>query len=241
MPSTRRIAAPNPTDVATRAKPARRLGATRPDRFLFDGIDWPNYTRLLRVFESQRLRTTYDNGAFEIMSPSFEHELFKVILGRMVEVCAEESKSKLVHAGSMTLRLQPKKRGLEPDECYWIASAAAVAGRLHLDPAVDPPPDLAIEVEVTSQLLDRLSVYAALGVREVWRHSTKDFTILHLSPDGTYETAEASLSFPWLKAKVVRARITQYTGQDKLEFIAGWRDIVRSLLPTKPPRKSASR
>lgn len=184
---------------------------------------------MLRVFESQRLRTTYIDGSFEILSPSFEHELYKGILGRMVEVCAEESKSRLVHAGSVTLRLQPKKRGLEPDECFWITNAAAVSGRLHLDPAIDPPPDLAIEVDITSRVLDRLSVYAALGVREVWRHSTKGFTILHLCPSGTYEPANASLSFPWLRAEVVKSRIAEYTGQDKLEFIAGWRDIVHTL------------
>lgn len=240
MPPTNRVAVPRTARVRREGGP-RSSRAAHPARFVFDGVDWSDYSRLLRVFERQRLRTTYDDGVFEIMSPSSEHEFFKGILCRMVEVCAEETKSRLIHAGSMTLRLPRKRRGLEPDECFWIAQAAAVSGRLHIDPATDPPPDLAVEVDITSHVLDRLSVYASLGVRELWRRTRNDFAFLVLDASGEYRAAETSPSFAWLKSEFVKQHLAQYTGQDKLEFIAAWRDAVRQLLSPKHPRKPPSR
>src|SRR4051812_48635155 len=87
----------------------------------------------------------------------------------MVDALSEELGIPVVAGGTVTMTRRRKQRGLEPDNCYWIANAAAVASLRRIDLRRDPPPDLVIEVDVTSSSLDRMGIYAALGIAEVWR------------------------------------------------------------------------
>lgn len=210
--------------------PATR--ARRPSRFVFDRIGWADYTRMLRICDRQGLRTTYIAGRLEVMSPSFEHEFLSRILARMVEVCVEETGVDIACGGGATLRRKLQRRGLEPDDCFWIASLPAIEGRLNLDLETDPPPDLAIEVEITSPILDRMEVYSALGIPEIWRRSRTEFEVLGLDNAGRYTRRERSLSFPWLPAKEIAAAITSFTGPGRMEFLREWREIVRRCLST---------
>jgi Uma2 family endonuclease len=107
------------------------------------------------------------------------------------------------HSGrSTTFRREAKKRGLEPDECYWIQNEPRMRSRKELDPERDPPPDLAIEVDITSSSLDRMSIYADFGVPEVWRFDGEVFAI-HLLHEGKYEPGECSVALPALPPDVV--------------------------------------
>src|SRR5262249_36748647 len=134
------------------------------------GIDWQTYLRLLRAFaERPGIRLAYDRGELEMMAPLLEHDGDSWFLGDMVFVLTEELGLPLKRGGSTTLRRRKRQRGIEADACYWIASASQMAGRRRLDLRTDPPPDLAIETDVTHSSMDRLSIYAALGVPEVWR------------------------------------------------------------------------
>src|SRR6266852_3756938 len=134
------------------------------------GVDWQTYSRLLHVFaERPGFHLTYDRGELEIMSPRLEHDDDASILGDLVFVLTEELGLPLKRGGSTTMRRRLKQRGIEADECFWIANAHRMAGRRHLDLRRDPPPDLAIEVDVTRSSLDRFGIYAALKVPEVWR------------------------------------------------------------------------
>jgi Uma2 family endonuclease len=155
------------------------------------------YSRLLRVFaERPGIRLTYDRGRLEIMSPLLEHEDDARFLGRLVAVLTEELGLPLRSGGSTTLRRQLRERGIEADESFWIANAARMKGRRRLNLRTDPPPDLAIEVEVTHCALDRLTIYAALGVPEVWQ-LRKDLLQFHvLGADGAFLMAEHSRTFP---------------------------------------------
>jgi Uma2 family endonuclease len=118
------------------------------------------------------------------------------LLGVMVFVLTEELGLPLKHGGSTTLRRKLKQRGIEADECFWIANAHRMAGRRRLDLRTDPPPDLAIEVDVTHSSLNRFAIYAALGLPEVWRvdGNTMSFYVLGTGP--TYTTAAVSPTFP---------------------------------------------
>src|SRR5207302_1055731 len=132
----------------------------------------------------------------EIMSPLLEHDNDGQFLGRLIVALTEELGLPIKGGGSVTMRRRRRRRGIEADECFWIANAARMAGRRRLDLRTDPPPDLAIEVDVTHSSLDRLAVYAALGVPEVWRLD-RDALIFHvLNARGAYESAAASRSFP---------------------------------------------
>jgi Uma2 family endonuclease len=101
-------------------------------------------------------------------------------------------------SGSTTFRRRIRERGLEPDECFHIRNFKKVVGPRNLDLRRDPPPDLAIEVEISRSALDRMGIYAALGVPEVWRCDGETLTVWRLRDDGTYEPCDRSLSFPSL-------------------------------------------
>jgi len=167
------------------------------DSLLLEDVDWRMYGRLLRVFaERPGIRLTYDQGRLEIMSPLLEHEDDARFLGRLVGALTEELGLPLRSGGSTTLRRQLRQRGIEADECFWIVSAPRLKGRRRLDLRTDPPPDLVIEVEVTHSALDRLAIYAALGVPEVWRLHRNVLRFHVLGADGTYASAKSSHAFP---------------------------------------------
>jgi hypothetical protein len=129
------------------------------------------------------------------MSPLLGHERGADFLGQLVVVLTEEMGLPCLGGGSTTLKRRRYHRGLEPDRCYWIANELAIRGKGRLDLGVDPPPDLAIEVDLTSSSLDRLGIYAALGVPEVWRLES-GILMFHLLAAGKYSPGSHSRSFP---------------------------------------------
>jgi Uma2 family endonuclease len=162
-------------------------------------VDWQTYSRLLRIFaERPRIRLAYDRGELEIMVPHLEHDDDEQILGDLVFILTEELGLPLKRGGSTTLRRRKRQRGIEADACFWIANAARMQGRRRLDLRTDPPPDLAIEVDVTHSSLDRMSIYAALGVPEIWRLEGDVLTFSVLDEQGHYQSAAASHAFPLL-------------------------------------------
>ncbi|HZU38362.1 MAG TPA: Uma2 family endonuclease [Gemmataceae bacterium] len=201
---------------------------------VLDDIDWGMYTQLLRAFRQKRgFRLTYDRGTLEIMSPLWEHEKPASILGTFVEVLLQELQMPYEPGGSVTLRRRRKSRGLEPDKCYWIASADQLKGKTHLDLRVDPPPDLAIELDVTHSSLDRMSIYAALGVPEVWRVTDKKLTF-NILDAATYQTRSHSLSFPRLASADLAPFLAQVGQTGTATLVAQFRDWVRQVLLHRP-------
>ena len=178
---------------------------SRPGQFLLlEGIDWRTYSRLLRTFaEWPKLRLTYDRGRLEMMSPLLEHDDDGRFLGRMVGVLTEELGLPLKAGGTTTMRQQLRRRGIEADESFWIANAERMKGRRRLDLRKDPPPDLAIEVDVSCGSLDRLAIYAALRVPEVWRLEGDDLRFYVLGPKGKYELSEHSRAFPMITPAIL--------------------------------------
>jgi Uma2 family endonuclease len=162
-------------------------------------VDWRTYSRFLRLFENRPgYRLTYDRGELEIMSPSFVHDSADRILFRMVVTLTEELGLPIKEGGSVTMRRRKKRRGLESDDCFWIANAARMAGKEKLDLRTDPPPDLAIEVDATHSSLDRMGIYQALHVPEIWRFEGDTLTFNVLNASGAYEIVPRSRTFPWI-------------------------------------------
>src|SRR5207248_155869 len=141
----------------------------------------------------------------EIMSPLLKHEIYADLLGRFVIVLTEELGLPIQAGGATTLRRRRKRRGLEPDRSWWIAHAKDMQGRLDLDLKRDPPPDLAVEIDVTHSSLDRMSIYAKLGVPEVWRFEGGRLEVYLLAGDGHYAQSAHSPTFPSIPvAELVR-------------------------------------
>jgi Uma2 family endonuclease len=178
------------------------------EHIILKGIHWETYQSLVRDLETQpSKRLTYDNGALEIRMPLPPHERYKKWLGRLVEIVTEELGIEIASLGSCTWSREDLRKGLEPDECYYIQNEAAVRGKETITLSVDPPPDLAIEVDSTSSSLDRMGIYAALGVPEVWRYDFKVMTFWVLV-DGEYVSRETSIALPLVTATAVQVLLS---------------------------------
>lgn len=171
-----------------------------PDRVLLENISWQTYQSLLKDFEQQpAMRLTYDQGRLEIKMPLDPHESYKKLLGQLVEALTEELGIEVRSLGSRTCDRKDLARGLEPDQCYYIQNEQAVWDKAQIDLAVDSPPDLAIEIDMSSSSLNRLSIYADLGVPEVWRYDGSVLTIYRLEAQN-YQPCDRSFAFPQLTA-----------------------------------------
>lgn len=138
------------------------------ERFVLN-TDWRGYSKILDAIGEGHVRVTYDSGRLELLSPSPEHEMTKSLLSRLVEILLDEGGTGYLLGGSITFRRKGLDKGLEPDECFWLASRQAMIGVKRWNPRIHPPPDLAVEIEVTQSAVSRLPIFAALGVPEVWR------------------------------------------------------------------------
>ena len=170
----------------------------RADRVVLYNISWQQFENLLQdLGESRAARIAYDNGNLEIMTPLPEHEYYKKSFSIAIEDIALELDLKYESYGSTTWKQQSLMAGLEPDDCFYFQNEAAIRGKLDLDLNQDPPPDLALEIDVTSKSLNRFPIYARLGVPEVWCYDSGELKI-YLLQNGEYIESETSLVFPSL-------------------------------------------
>jgi Uma2 family endonuclease len=213
--------------IVPEVKMATGLRAPDEQQFVLYDVPWNRYTRLLRALEDRHVRLTYDQGTLELMSLSYEHERCSHLLGRFVDTLTEELNIAVQGGGSTTFRRRARRRGLEPDRCYWIANEPRVRGKDKIDLRRDPPPDLAIEVEISRSALDRLAIYASLGVPEVWRYDGRWLQVHVLGADGKYEVSQQSLNFPLLPLKAVSLFLQRRKRMDETSLIRSFRAWVR--------------
>lgn len=119
------------------------------ERLTLYDMSWENYETLLNLLGDRPIRATYSQGVVELMILSYQHERYKKLLARFVETLTEELDIAIAGGGSTTFKRQDLERGLEPDECFYIEHEPNVRGKQALDLAQDPPPDLAIEVDIS--------------------------------------------------------------------------------------------
>jgi Uma2 family endonuclease len=172
--------------------------APEPGRcVLLDGIDWPTYEAIgTALLNRANIRLTYDRGSLEIMTLSPEHERLRVLFGHLVQVLAEEANIPMAGFGSTTYKSDVLEKGLEPDQCYYHANYARVRGLRRIDLSRDPPPDLAVEIDVTRSSLNRMAIYERLGVPELWRFDGERLHVYRRNATGVYEPCAASSTFP---------------------------------------------
>lgn len=183
---------------------------------VISGVTWDEYLKLLEWVGDRHLKVTYDGFSVELMSASLKHDSGEWELGRMVEQVCFTLGIRFKPAGSTTLKSEVAEKGLEPDLSYWIQNAEAVRGITEMNLALVPPPDLAIEVEVSRTVLDRLAIYSALGVPEVWRLGKRRVVVLLLGEDGQYRPSETSRCLPMLPMDSLSEWLVR--GQEVEEF-----------------------
>lgn len=221
---------------------AKPRPATDGQRFVLYSVGWEGYQTLLKLVGDRPIRLTYDRGNLELRSPGCEHERQKSRLGFAVEAVAEELDIPLVAAGSTTFHREDKDRGLEPDECYYLTSAGRVHDWNHVNLAIDPPPDLAIEIEITRSALDRQGIYAALGIPEVWRFDGTALVVLLLRAEGTYAPSETSAAFPFLPMAEVARFLREHDPRNDTRWGRAFREWVRAeVVPRYPGQAGGER
>jgi Uma2 family endonuclease len=175
-------------------------------RLTLHEVAWEEYERLIgRRTDSSRVRISYDLGNIEIISPSAKHEKYTNLIHDLVLMLGDELEQDILSYGSVTLKLQSRKKGAEGDNCFYIKNAGRMTGMDQVDLATDPAPDLVIEVDVMNESSAKLEIYAAMGVPEIWRYDGAVLRIFGLS-DQTYVRLSESLAFPFLSAE----RITEF-------------------------------
>ena len=203
------------------------------ERVVATGISWDEYVWLCEhrdQSDRQGVRIRYDRGRIELMAPSLLHEKPLDRLKDVVKVLCEELDLPCLAVGTTTLRRADLLRGLEPDGCFYLTNAPIVVGRDVLDLSAVPPPDLAIEVDVTNSSVRQQPIYADLRVPELWRHDAGVVTFLALGPGGYTETA-ASLAFPSVTDAAVMRLLVDGAADLDVPFIRRSRQWVRTLSP----------
>jgi Uma2 family endonuclease len=197
-------------------------------------INWKSYECLLENYEdSSAPRLAYDRGTLEIMSPLIPHEETNRALATIVERIAQEWRISFRNLGSTTFKRSDLSRGFEPDTCFYFANRNRIAGRNTIDlDGGDPPPDLVIEVDVTSSSVNKLSILAALGVPEVWQVVEEVVTILTLV-DGAYTIRENSLALPNLSQSTLNTLLQRRQTIDILDWLTSIHEWARQSIP--PP------
>jgi Uma2 family endonuclease len=211
-------------------------------RILLHNVSWSTYEALLKEIDGPAIRLTYDRGTLEIMTLSHGHESYTALLGRFIDTLTEELNIPLHSGRSTTFERDVKKRGLEPDECYWIQNEPLMRGKKEFDIDSDPPPDLAVEVDITSSSLDRLAIYAVLGVPEVWRFDGESLRVYRMKANGKYEPCDRSPTFPYLELADVVRFLRDSDTQDETSLVRAFRAWVRErLLPLQEGAETAPR
>ncbi len=166
-------------------------------QLILEDVSWDTYGRLLAdTGPERRKRLTYDDGTLQIVVPSWRRERPNCLLESIMGALTDEWAMDMTPCGSMTVLRADLRKGFEADSCFYIHNAGLMRRRKdELDFAVDPPPDLVIDVQVTRDSVQRLPIFAAFGVPEVWRYD-QDRAAIYVLDGGTYVEAGSALLAP---------------------------------------------
>ena len=199
---------------------------------VFSHVSWEDYEDVLDdLGHRPGLRVAYDEGTLEIMTVSSEHEDYTDFILSIARVLAEELDIKLETRGSTTWKRKKHQKGLEPDTCFYIANAERIIGKGKLDLEIDPPPDVAVEVEITKESLSKFPIYATLGVPEIWRYDGKQVQMYELTQDHRYIEIAESRFFPALIASLVTDSIELSKTVGQTDALKAFRQQIRARKP----------
>jgi Uma2 family endonuclease len=191
-------------------------------------VEWDEYEQLLREFDERPgIRLAYDHGRLEIMTLSPEHERIAALFPALILVLAEACGLNYLSLKSTTMRQRKKSRGLESDDCFYFRDFKRISGKKTLDLNVDPPPDLAIEVDVTSGSLGKFSIYASIGIAELWRYDRQGVQFFGLTEEQYTEIGHSRV-FPFLIPDVVLRFLRKGEAEGTVPMVKGFRVWVRA-------------
>jgi Uma2 family endonuclease len=197
------------------------------EKHIYYGVSWDTYLQLLEELgDESNARLTFNRGVLEIMSPKRLHEQVTRLVDMIVTFLAYELGLNVDNCGAMTLRVESAQRGGAPDSCFYIAHEAAVRGVEEINLQVHPPPDLVLEVDITSPSLDKFSLYLTARVPEVWRYDGSQMNFYVIAGE-RYECASESQCFQHLSA----AMLQRYINIGREQGSAAMLQTVKSEIP----------
>ena len=204
----------------------RQLRIQPGQQLLLEDVSWQQFENILaELGEHRAARISYSHGFLEIMVPLPEHEKAKEIIGDMIKILLEAKQIAFESLGSTTLKNKSMTQAVEPDACFYIQNQAAVIGKNRLDLSIDPPPDLAIEIDLTSRT--RLDNYQILGVRELWRYGKQGLQI-NVLQGGKYVESNFSFTFPNMPiVELVNQYVQENQVYGRTKAIQSFRNWVR--------------
>jgi Uma2 family endonuclease len=196
-------------------------------RFLLHAVPWDIYLQLRDAPENEHVHMTYDRGELEMMSPSKTHEQYASLMERLLHTWTMEQGIDIQSCRTMTFKREDLQHGLEPDNCYYIANEALVRNHSELDLTADPPPDLAVEIDLSgSARRSKLAMYAAFGVPEVWWFDGTALSIFALA-EGQYQERPTSVSFPNLPPAEIERVLGKLGMASETTLVRSFRDWMR--------------
>jgi Uma2 family endonuclease len=198
-------------------------------RVILSNISWQTFEQLLKELGDNRAsRLAYDEGILEIMTPLGRHENNNRFIDDLIRAIADELDLNLKKFGSLTLKRSKKQKGAEPDSCYYLQNEALVRSKQEIDLDNDPPPDLVLEIDITSGSLDKRPIYAAIGVPEFWRYDGNKLQVFVLQQStGDYQQVTQSPTFSWMPLDVIPRFIRQSLVDGETATLRAFRAWVR--------------
>ncbi len=175
-------------------------------RTVLESVRWETFVELAEQRRGSVPRMVYDEGVLEMMSPRRQHENIGRFIGRLIETYSEVWEIEIQSVASTTFKRKDLQKAFEADESYYVTHAEQIRPKEEVDLQSDPPPDLVIAVEITSSAIEKLKLFAAMGVPEVWRHDGEHLSVFRLK-DGEYELIPVSEELPGLSATIVDSYI----------------------------------
>jgi Uma2 family endonuclease len=210
----------------TVAQPAEGASVT------FHEVSWDEYEELLeQVGEAPGLRISYDNGSLDLSTLSTEHEKYSEFISSLVGIIRLRLRINILSFGSATMRKRKLKKGKEPDACFYVQTAPLIGNRIQLDFEADPPPDVAVEIDVHHDSRSSFPIYAALGVSEIWRYDGQAMTIYLLSKTGDaqeYVAGDASAALPMLSGTLLAEMIDRMRKDGELSALLTFEEWLQS-------------
>jgi len=194
-----------------------------------NNVSWETFNHLLKELGDKRAqRLSYYLGILEIMIPLGEHENNNRFIESLIFVIADELNLNLKKFGSLTLKSNQQKQGVEPDSCYYLKNEPLVRNKQNIDLTIDPPPDLVLEIDITSGSLNKLPIYATLKVPEIWRYDGKKLSVFVLDKDSNnYQELNQSVVFPWLDLGIIPELINQSLQQGETAILKQFRQWIK--------------
>ena len=215
--------------VTTTSTPVEQQ-TTPENRVILKGVSWSTFKALLAdVGDDRAWRIAYDRGLLEIRKPHLEHEVPKGLIESFIEATADELEIEVMKAGSLTLEREDLTRAVEPDTCFYIQNEASVRGKRDINLPEDLPPDLAIESDYTNSSVNKDSIYAAIGVPELWRYRRESLQVYQLV-GGKYEVCDRSLAFPFLPVAEIPGFIEQSRTVGQRAAVRLFRQRIKEIL-----------